>query len=90
MKHLFPIQVEFGQKFQLQNLPRYAILSWHAGLAPEIGFSAPSMEQLWWIVLKCNQSSPKLPLSSVRFTLKQTELQNLAADIDSMSRIGTS
>ena len=36
------------------------------------------MEQLWWIVLSAIiQSSPKLPLSSVRFTLKQTELQNL-------------
>ena len=76
--------------FQLQNLPRYAILSWHAGIAPEIGFSAPSMEQLWWIVLKCNQSSPILPLSSVRFRHKQTELQNLEDDIDSMSLVGTS
>src|SRR6266571_1520846 len=33
--------------FDLQNLPKCAILSWHAGIAPEIGFSAPSMEQLW-------------------------------------------
>jgi len=45
-----------GQKFQLQNLLEYAILSWHAGLAPDIGFSAPSMEQLWWILLTCNHS----------------------------------
>jgi hypothetical protein len=77
-------------KFQLQNLLRCAILSWHAGIAPEIGFSAPSTEQLWWIVLKCNQSPPILPLSSVRFALKQTELQNLEDDIDNMSCVGTS
>jgi hypothetical protein len=51
-----PLGRNCGQKFQLQKLHMCAILSWHAGLAPEIGFSAPSMEQLWWIVLKCNQA----------------------------------
>jgi hypothetical protein len=54
--HISSWGATLGQKLQLQNLSSYAILSWHAGLAPEIGFSAPSMEQLWWIVLKCNHS----------------------------------
>jgi hypothetical protein len=77
-------------KFQLQNLLGCAILSWHAGMAPEIGFSAPSMERPWWIVSKCNQSPLILPLLSVRFELKQTELQNLEDDLDSMSCVRTS
>ncbi len=53
---IFLAEKQFVPNFQLQNLPKCAILSWHAGIAPEIGFSAPSMEQLWWIVLKCNQA----------------------------------
>ena len=36
-----------GHKTQLHNLHGCAILTWHAGLAPETGFSAPSKEQLW-------------------------------------------
>jgi large subunit ribosomal protein L35 len=44
----------------LQNPLRCAILTWHAGYAPEIGFSAPSKEQLWRI--EYNQSPPTLPL----------------------------
>src|SRR5215470_5780707 len=57
---------------QLQNLPGCAILTWHAGLAPETGFSAPSKEQLWDSITTYTASLLCAPC----FALKQIDLQN--------------
>ncbi len=85
---IIPAKKQPGPKFQLQNLSEYAILSWHAGLAPETGFSAPSMEQLRGDCAEAYSFNhhPNC-LSSVRFAPEQTELQNLADQKDNMSAV---